>query len=104
MLGEGETALSKLSAAIREYQVCDRELDPKGLREAIDSLEGTFSADTRRCQETGVHQTNGNPTVVTWLSRLCGMSATSAADRLCVGTQLESLPKVAEALRTGDIS
>jgi uncharacterized protein DUF222/HNH endonuclease len=31
------------------------------------------------------------------------MSATSTADRLCVGTQLESLPKVAEALRLGEI-
>jgi hypothetical protein len=41
--------------------------------------------------------------VVTWLSRLCGVSATSAADRLCVGSQLESLPKVAQALRSGEI-
>src|SRR5882762_4425400 len=31
------------------------------------------------------------------------MSATSVADRLCVGKQLESLPKVAEALRSGEI-
>src|SRR3979411_120384 len=31
------------------------------------------------------------------------MSATSAADRLCVGAQLESLPKVAEALSSGEI-
>ncbi|HEY8842197.1 MAG TPA: DUF222 domain-containing protein [Candidatus Dormibacteraeota bacterium] len=105
MLGEGGTALSKLNAAIREFQATeDRELDPKGLRASIDSLEGTFSADTRRCQETGTHRADGNATVVTWLSRLCGMSATSTADRLCVGTQLESLPKIAEALRTGDIS
>jgi hypothetical protein len=52
----------------------------------------------------GDHLTNGNPTVVTWLSRLCGMSATSTADRLCVGTQLESLPKIADALRSGEIS
>ena len=104
MLGEGGTALSKLQAAVCEYQACeDRELDPKGLRTVIDSLEGTFSVDSRRCQESGAHLTNGNPTVVTWLSRLCGMSATSAADRVCVGTQLESLPKIAEALRTGEI-
>jgi hypothetical protein len=105
MLGEGGTTLSKLNAAIREFQATeDRELDPKGLRASIDSLEGTFSADTRRCQETGAHLADGNATVVTWLSRLCGMSATSTADRLCVGTQLESLPNIAEALRTGAIS
>jgi hypothetical protein len=31
------------------------------------------------------------------------MSSTSAADRLCVGKELESLPKVAEALAAGEI-
>ena len=104
MLGEGGKALSKLNEAIRECQACEDDLDPKGLRESIDLLEATFSVVTRKCQETGAHLTRGNPTVVTWLSRLCGMSATSVADRLCVGTQLESLPKIAEALRTGQIS
>ncbi len=105
MLGEGGTALAKLNAAIREFQAAeDRELDPKGLRAAIDSLEGTFSADTRRCQQSGVHLADGNATVVNWASWLCGMSATSVADRLCVGRELESLPRIAEALRTGEIS
>jgi Domain of unknown function (DUF222)/HNH endonuclease len=105
MLGEGGTPLSKLKEAVRDYQSFeDLELDPKGLREVIDSLEGTFSVVTRRCQETGTHLADGNATVVAWLSRLCGMSATSTADRLCVGTQLDSLPKIAEALRTGEIS
>jgi hypothetical protein len=105
MLGEGGTALSKLQEAVREFQVRDdRRVDAKGLRQVIDSLECEFSVEARRCQETGTHLANGNPTVVTWLSRLCGMSATSAADRLCVGTQLESLPKIGEALRNGDIS
>jgi Domain of unknown function (DUF222)/HNH endonuclease len=104
MLGEGGTALTKLNAAIREFQAAeDRELDPKGLRAAIDSLEGTFSADTRRCRETGAHLADGGATVVTWVGRLCGMSATSVADRLCVGKQLESLPRIAEALRAGEI-
>ena len=104
MLGEGGTALSKLNAAIREFQADDeRDLDPKGLRQSIDSLEGTFAADTRRCQETGAYRAGGNATVVNWLSRLCGMSATSIADRLCVGKELESLPKIAEALR-GEVS
>jgi hypothetical protein len=105
MLGEGGTALSRLSAAIREFQADDtRDLDLRGLRAAIDSLEGTFSTDTRRAQLTGTHLADGNATVVTWASRLCGMSATSTADRLCVGKELESLPKIAEALRTGEIS
>ncbi len=105
MLGEGGTGLSELRAAVRQFQALEgRELDLKGLGEVLDSLQGTFSADSRRCQETGAHLADGNATVVTWLSRLCGMSATSVADRLCVGTQLESVPKIAEALRTGEIS
>jgi hypothetical protein len=70
----------------------------------MDSLECTFSADTHRAQVAGTHLADGNATVVTWASRLCGMSATSVADRLCVGKQLESLPKIAEALRSGEVS
>ena len=46
---------------------------------------------------------DGSATVVTWISRTCGMSATSAADRICVGAQLESLPRVAQALPSGEI-
>jgi hypothetical protein len=105
MLGEGGKALSKLREAAREYDACEgRELDLKGLREVMDMLEGAFATDTRKCQQSGAHRADGNATVVTWMSRLCGMSATSVADRLCVGTQLESLPKIAEALRAGEIS
>jgi hypothetical protein len=104
MSEEGGTALSELLAAIRKFQDReDRRVDIKGLRSGIDALEGEAAAEARACQVAGDHLANGNPTVVTWLSRLCGMSATSTADRLCVGTQLESLPKIAEALRSGEI-
>jgi len=105
MLGEGGTPLSKLLDAIREFQAReDRRGDLKSLRVGIDALEGEFSVETRASQLSGDNLANGNPTVVTWASRLCGMSLTSVADRLCVGKQLESLPKIAEALRTGEIS
>ena len=97
-VGGGGTALSKLNAAIREFQAADdRDLDLKGLRTLIDSLEFTFSADMRRSQQSGAHFADGSATVVNWAGRLCGMSATSVADRLCVGTQLQSLPRIAEA-------
>ena len=33
----------------------------------------------------------------------CQISKTSAADRLCVGEQLQNLPKIAEALRSGKV-
>jgi hypothetical protein len=104
MLGEGGTPLSDLEAAVGEFQARDdRRVDPKGLRAVIDALECEFAVEARSCQETATHLADGTATVVTWLSRTCGMSATSAADRVCVGTQLESLPKIAEALSSGEI-
>jgi uncharacterized protein DUF222/HNH endonuclease len=104
MLGEGGTPLSHLQAALREFQAReDRGVDLKGLRAVIDTLEAEFATEARRCQESGTHLADGSATVVTWISRTCGMSATSAADRLCVGAQLEALPKIAEALSSGEI-
>ena len=104
MLGEGGTPLSELESAVREFQAReDRGVDPKGLRALIDALECEFAVEARSCQEAGTHLADGSATVVTWISRTCGMSATSAADRICVGAQLESLPKVAGALRSGEI-
>jgi hypothetical protein len=105
MLGEGRTALAELKEAIRKFQAREeRRVDYKGLRQCIDALEGECAGEARACHVAGDHFADGNATVVTWLSRLGGMSTTSTADRLCVGTQLESLPKIAEALRTGEIS
>src|SRR6202521_5192991 len=104
MLGEGGTPLSELKAAVREFQAReDRPVDLRDLRGVIGGLELEFAVEARRCQESSTHLADGTATVVTWISRVCSMSATSAADRLCVGTQLESLPKVAEALSTGEI-
>src|SRR5712692_8787475 len=104
MLGVGGKDLSELQAAIARFQARDeRPVDLKALRAGIDALEAEFSAEARRVQLGKEHLADGSATVVTWLGRLCGMSATSAADRLCVGTQLESMPKVAKALSSGEI-
>ena len=104
MLGEGGTTLAEVEEVVGRFLAReDRRVDPKRLRVVIDSLEGEAAAEARAAQVAGDHLAAGNATVVNWLSRLCGMSASSTADRLCVGTQLESLPKIAEALRTGDI-
>src|SRR6476661_10497335 len=105
MLEAGGNSLAELQKAIRKFQDRqDRRVDPKGLRQCSDALEGESAAEARAAQVAGDHLAGGNQTVVGWLSRLCGLSATSTADRLCVGKQLESLPKIAEALRTGEIS
>ena len=104
MLGEGGTPLSRLRAAVRELQAWDEPVDLKELRVDIDSLEGVFSTQARKSQIAGEHLLAGNISPASWIARTCGMSVTSAADRVCVGTQLESLPKVAAALGSGGIS
>ena len=104
MLGEGGTALSELQAAARKFLARDeRDVDLKDYRAVIDSLEGDFSSVARDKQRSGAHLVGGNITAASWIARTCDMSVTSAADRLCVGEQLESLPKVAAALASGEI-
>jgi hypothetical protein len=98
--------LSKLEEAVRNFQQGGPEPsddDPKRMRALIDALELEFSSIARRAQQRGDHLVNGNITAASWIARTCGMSVTSAADRLCVGEQLESLPKVVAALATGEI-
>src|SRR6202165_1671432 len=106
MWGEGGPPLDTVLAAILENQA--RELDPSEdnlprLRAGMDGLESEFSAMARRAKLRGDHFLSGTATAATWISRTCNMSVTSAADRLRVGEQLESLPKVADALGSGQI-
>jgi hypothetical protein len=104
MLGEGGTPLSKLMTAIREFQAReDRQVDIKELRSGIDALESEFCASARDAQKAGEHLVSGNITAASWIARTCNMSVTSAADRICFGTQLEELPKVKAALVSGEI-
>jgi len=70
MLGEGGTDLSKLQAAVREFQARDdRRVDPHGLRAVIDALEGEFAAETQQAAKAGDHLTDGWSTAATWISR-----------------------------------
>src|SRR6202163_1838569 len=104
MSGEGGTTLAKLQAAVSELQASEERVDSKELRVVIDALEGVFSSNARNCQKAGEHLVAGNITAASWIARTCGMSISSAADRVRVGEQLESLPKVAAALSSGEIS
>src|SRR5216684_4088306 len=106
MVGVGVTPLSKLEEAIRDFHRVHEpsDDDPKRLRALIDALELEFSSMARRVQHRGDHLVGGNITAASWISRICSMSVPSAADRLCVGEQLESLPMVAQALSSGEIS
>src|ERR1700681_924019 len=105
MLGEGGTPLDEYEAATRRFLArSDRRVDPKRYHAVIDSLDGDFSSVARDAQKAGEHLVAGNITAASWIARTCGMSVSSAADRVCVGEQLESLPKVAAALSSGEIS
>src|SRR5258708_1473057 len=105
MVGEGGTPLDEYEAATRKFLARgERSVDPKRYRAVIDSLDGDFSTIARDAQKSGEHLVAGNITAASWIARTCGMSISSAADRVCVGEQLESLPKVAVALSSGEIS
>jgi hypothetical protein len=82
----------------------DCEIDPKELSSVVDRLQLKFCRVVSQARERGEHQAfSPNISAVGWVADICSMSRTSAADRLCVGKQIESLPKVAEALRAGEI-
>ncbi|MEP6751935.1 MAG: hypothetical protein ABI959_04230, partial [Candidatus Dormiibacterota bacterium] len=77
MLGEGGATLAEVEGVVARFLAReDRRLDPKRLRILIDCLEGEFSAEARSSQLAGDNLADGSAGVVTWLSRLCGMSAT----------------------------
>src|SRR3979409_1545743 len=89
MLGEGGTPLSEFEAAARKFL-------GRG-------VGGDFGSEARDAQKAGAHLGNGNISAASWIARTCKMSITSAADRLRVGEQMQSLPKVAAALASGEI-
>ena len=96
--------LESLETEIREFQAnADLDfVDPKRLSTAVNSLQGTLSRVVDRARKRGDHLLTGQ-SACTWVANTCQISPTAAADRLCVGDQLESMPKVAEALSSGEI-
>jgi hypothetical protein len=103
--------MAKLNAALADF----RNRDQSSLTEAArgeeiralcairDGVDLEISISAQAFSQRGGHLADGACSGVSWLSRQCRMSATSAADRLCVGKELESLPKVTAALSTGEI-
>jgi hypothetical protein len=103
--------MAQLKAAVTAFRERDqlaltdtaRGEELRDVRSVIDSLEEDFSSSARAFQLRGGHAADGSPSAVAWLRWNCKMSSTSAADRLCVGKELESLPAVAQALAAGEI-
>src|SRR5437879_12951407 len=75
-------------------------VDPKRLAAVIDGLQGDLCKVLDRGRQRGDYQlTRLSP--ASWAARTCGMSRHSAADRLCVGKHLDSLPATSAALAKG---
>ena len=69
----------------------------------IDQLEREFARSASAFAQERGHLLDNACTAVGWIARTCNMSSGAAADRLCVGKQLESLPEVSRALGSGEI-
>src|SRR5260370_34528230 len=82
----------------------DGEIDPKQLSSVVDRLQLKFCRVVNRARLRGDDRSACDTiSEVGWVAETCAMSSNTASDRLCIGEQIESLPKVAEALRSGEI-
>jgi hypothetical protein len=77
-------------------------VDPDRLSRVIHGLEGALSKVVGRATSRGEHLLAGQ-SACTWVAQRCQMSKSSAADRLCIGAQLEKMPRVDAALSSGEI-
>jgi hypothetical protein len=96
--------LERLEAAARDFELEaeDDFVDPGRLAAVVDRLRGKLCRVVHASRKRGDHLHEGC-SAVSLVSIDCKMSRTSAADHLCVGEQLQSLPRVAEALSSGQI-
>src|SRR2546429_5369113 len=96
--------LENLESAIADFdrEADDDFVDPRRLSAAIDRLQGKLCRVVAAARNRGDHLVAGQ-SACTWVAAQCQLSKTTAADRLCVGEQLGNLPRVAEALSSGQI-
>src|SRR6267378_8066311 len=96
--------LEKLKVAVREFQSsADLDfVDPKELSSLVDSLQGTLCTVLNQAKKRGANLLTGQ-TPCGWTAQTCGLTPNAASDRLCVGKHLEAMPRVAEALASGEI-
>ena len=96
--------IDNLEAAVAEFGAgADLDfVDPYRLSRVINMLEGIRSKVVHRATLRGEHLLAGQ-SACTWVALQCHMSKNSAADRLCIGAQLEKMPRVDAALSSGEI-
>src|SRR2546423_4721628 len=95
--------LESLESAVSSFEAqADSFVDAKRVSALIDRLQGRLCQVVHEARQRGEHLLAGQ-SACTWVARTCSISPTSAADRLCVGEQLEAMPRVAAALSSGEI-
>src|SRR5256714_839508 len=96
-------SLESLESAVASFEAqADDYVDLKRLAAVIDRLQGNLCHLAHEARQRGDHLLVGQ-SACTWVARTCSISPTSAADRLCVGEQLEAMPRVAAAISSGEI-
>ncbi|HET7756423.1 MAG TPA: DUF222 domain-containing protein, partial [Steroidobacteraceae bacterium] len=94
--------MERLLAAIAELESFPEAVDPRELSAAIDRLQALQCLSVRDGVGRGDHLVAG-ATPCGWVADVCRLSGSSAADRLCVAEQLEKMPRLAQAVRSGEI-
>ena len=72
-------------------------------RQKIDQDELEFSCLAAQFAETDVYDEHGFDSPISWLKAVCHMSGGAAADRVCVGEQIERLGQSTAAMAAGEI-
>jgi hypothetical protein len=95
--------MQNLRLAVAELEAEDDEsIDPAELSSLIDRQQGKLSRVLAAATKRGEHLLSGR-SATGWAAQTCGLSPTSASDRLCVGEQLAAMPRVGQALSSGEI-
>src|SRR5213593_1830572 len=95
--------MEKLRAAVAQLEAEDPDfIDPRDLSRLVDRLQAKLAEVVHRAAQRGDNTLEGK-TVHGWVASTCRLSGSAASDRLRVGAQLENLPRVAGALRSGQI-
>ena len=96
--------LENLEAAARDFDLnADVDLVDAGrLASVVDRLRGVLCRVVDASRSRGDHLLAGQ-SPVSWTARQCKMSRNSAADHLCIGEQLGSMPRLAQALSWGEV-
>ena len=93
--------MQTLRDAVREVE-SEEALDPQELSSLIDRLQAVLCRALNEGKKRGDHLVTGQSPCA-WAAGLCRLSPQSATDRLRVGAQMHNLPRIAEALSSGEI-